>query len=120
MSSLHPYTDSIARQRQLAAGRRPRRRLASRGRLAVALAVAACAASGTAATVIGAGPSHVAAPQRLSAETSMPGLHTGATSASFARRIRTLERAGYVEVACRVDGDLMFNPHTRRYQLVRA
>jgi hypothetical protein len=50
----------------------------------------------------------------------MPGLHTGATSASFVRRIRKLESEGYVEVACRVDGDLMFNPRTHRSELVRA
>ena len=112
MSSLHLHTDWI--------DQRPRRRFTSPGRLPVALAVAAGVASASVAIGTGPGPSHVAAPQRLSAEDSMPGLHTGATSASFVRRIRKLESEGYVEVACRVDGDLMLNPRTHRSELVRA
>jgi hypothetical protein len=47
-------------------------------------------------------------------------LHVGASSRSFVRRIRALEARGYIEVACKIDGDLMFNPRTHRYATVRA
>jgi hypothetical protein len=120
MAPRREIADQAQLQNELqGSARRPRRGFTSRGRLAAALAVAAVSASG-AAIVTGVGHSQVTAPQRSSGQTSMPGLHTGATSASFARRIRKLESAGYVEAACRVDGDLMFNPHTGRYRLVRA
>jgi hypothetical protein len=131
MFSPHPYNEMIARQRQIAAQaqlpnelqaseRRPRRRFTSRGRLAVALAVAASVGSGCAA--IAAAPRHTPAATTHESSTgaSAQVLHVGASSRSFVRRIRALEARGYIEVACKIDGDLMFNPRTHRYATVRA
>jgi hypothetical protein len=133
MSSLHLYTESIARQRRMAAGadhqplrtelhagEGPRRGLTSRGRLAVALAIAAGLGSGCAAVVGTPGHTPDATAHTLSIGPSAQVVGVGATSRSFVRRMRALEARGYVEVACLVDGDLMFNPRTHRYATVRA
>jgi hypothetical protein len=134
MSSLHLYAESIARQRGITgrsdqtparnelhlAGERSRRGHTSRGRIAVALAVAAGLGSGCAAVVGTPGHTANATAHTLSISPSAQVVHAGATSASFVRRIRALEARGYVEVACQVDGDLMFNPRTNRYATVRA
>jgi hypothetical protein len=103
------------------ASKRPRRRPGSRGRrLAIAAAVAVGLASGSAAIVTDAGHTPQAAAHGLSAGRAARELRVGETSNSFVRRIRALESRGYVEVACKVDGDLMFNPRTHRYVTVRA
>jgi hypothetical protein len=115
---LHLYAESITLQRQHVAGERPPRR--SRGHFAAALAVAAVAASGCAA--IAALPSHTPAATAQSSGTAVSARvpHVGMTARSFVRRIRALEARGYVEVACKTDGDLMFNARTHRYETVRA
>jgi hypothetical protein len=100
-----PHTQSIITRR----GRR----------LAIAAALAAGIASGSAAIVTTDHPGDAAA-QASSISTRAQALHVGATSASFVRRFRQLESAGYVEVACRIDGAMMFNPSTHRYVTVRA
>jgi hypothetical protein len=47
-------------------------------------------------------------------------LHVGATSRTFVTRMRGLEARGYVQIACTVNGALMFNPHTNRTESVLA
>ena len=97
----------------------PRRGAAFRARRsATALAIAAAVATGSAAVLTSADHTPDAAAQSK-AGTAMQPLHVGATSASFAGRIRTLQAAGYVEVACAVHGDLMFNARLHRYVTVR-
>jgi hypothetical protein len=98
----------------------PRRGAASRTRRSViAVAIASAVAIGSAAVLTS--PVHTAdATPQLSAGTAVQALHVGGTSASFVRRIRTLEAAGYVDVACAVHGDLMFNPQRHRYATVRS
>jgi hypothetical protein len=101
MSSLHPHTTP-------------------RNRLAVALAVAAGVGSGCG--VIAATPARTpgaTAPTQYT-EAATHVLSVGRTSGSFVRRMRELEARGYVEVACRTDGALMFNPRTHRSEIVHA
>jgi hypothetical protein len=92
----------------------------SRRQIAVALAVAAGAATGCATVV--AAPGHGSAATTSISATAAPArvLHVGHTSGSFVRRIRALEARGYVEIACKVDGALMFNPRTHRSETVKA
>lgn len=92
----------------------------SRGRrYAILAAIAASFASAGAglATVVSDAPAATA--HTLSGPVALPVPHGGATSSSFVRRMRALEAAGYVEVFCKVDGDLMLNPRTHRYLTVR-
>lgn len=128
MSSPHLHTPSIQVRPSERAARavneqqeRPRRLPALRTRrIAIAATVAIGLGSGAAAIV----PSTSRAPQTISqgpsSALSTPVPRVGATSASFVRRIRLLEARGYVEVACQVDGDLMFNPRTHSYETVQA
>jgi hypothetical protein len=98
----------------------PRRGAASRARRsALAVAIAAGIATGSAAILTSAGHTSKATAQS-SARHTMQAPHVGATSVSFVRRFRELEAAGYVEVACQVDGALMFNPRFHRYEMVQA
>lgn len=130
MSSPHLHNQISARQHYVAtdrahaqhspepsvASKRHRFGPASRARRsAIAVAVAAGIATGSAAIVTSAAQTTDA-----SAQTAMQASRIGVTSASFVRRMRNLEAAGYVQVLCKVDGSLMFNPRTRRYATVRA
>lgn len=47
-------------------------------------------------------------------------LHIGATSRAFVAKMRELEAQGYVQIACNVDGAVMFNPRTHRTENVVA
>lgn len=47
-------------------------------------------------------------------------LRVGATSRAFVARMDELKAQGYVQTACTVNGALMFNPHTRRTEVVSA
>jgi hypothetical protein len=96
----------------------PRNNHFSARRSATAIAIAVAVATGSAAVLTSADQTPDAAAQS-NPGTATPALHVGATSASFARRIRTLEAAGYVEVACAVHGDLMFSRRLHRYVTIR-
>ena len=103
------------------AGERPRRRPASRGRrVGIATAVAVALASGSAAMVTAGGHTAQLTGHGTSAGIFAPLRSVGETSSPFVHRFRALEAHGYVEVACMVDGELMFNPHTGRYAKVRV
>lgn len=89
-------------------------------RIAIAATVAIGLGAGAAAIV----PNTSRAPQTISQSPSStlptPVPHVRATSASFVRRVHLLEARGYVQIACKTDGDLMFNPRTRSYATVRS
>lgn len=91
-----------------------------RRRLAIAAAVAVGLTSGTAAIVASASTAPETIAQGSRSALSTPALHAGATEAAFVRHIRVLEARGYVDVACQVGGDLMFNPRTHGYLKVRV
>jgi hypothetical protein len=103
------------------AGKRPPRRPTSRSRR---IAIATTVAIGLGAGIAAMGPSTSHAPETISRgpssalSTRVP--HVGVTSASFVRRVHALEARGYVEVACQVGGNLMFNPRTRSSKTVRV
>ena len=110
MSSLHLHTTLHGQ----------RRRPTSRGRLVAALVVAAGVGSGSAAIVASPGHTPEATAHRSSPALSAQVPSVGRTSNSFGRRLRALEASGYVEVACQIHGDLMFNARTHRFVTVRA
>jgi hypothetical protein len=102
-------------------GKQARSRRASRSRrIAIATAVAIGLGAGAGAIV----PSTSHAPETISQSRNSalpaPVPHLGATSASFVRRVGVLEARGYVQIACKTDGLLMFNPRTHSYEAVRA
>jgi hypothetical protein len=103
-----------------AATNQPRLGFGSRARRsAIAVAIAAGIATGTAASLTSGGQTPGGSAQSSGA-TAMQVPHVGATSASFVRRVRTLEAAGYLDYACAVHGELMFNPRLHRYVTVPA
>ena len=101
-----------------AAGSAPRRGAASRARrcaIAVALATGVTTASTAILTSAGHSPDATAAAAAMQApQPQVPG-----TTASYLHRMHTLEAAGYQEVACSVDGELLFNPVLHRYVTAR-
>lgn len=98
------------------AGKRPRRLRAFHSRrIAIAATVALGLGAGAAATV----------PSTRHADTISQGPggtspHVAASSSSFVRRVRLLEARGYGKIACKTDGDLMFNPRTHSYETVQS
>jgi hypothetical protein len=51
---------------------------------------------------------------------SIVGGHSSPTQAELGEReIAKLEKEGFIEAACTVDGMVMFNPHTKRRVTVR-
>ena len=89
-------------------------------RSAIAVAIAAGIATGSAVSLISPGPTPDVTAQMRAAATTVVASHVGATSASFVHRIRALEAAGYRDVLCEVHGELLFNPRRHRYVTVRA
>ena len=82
--------------------------------------VAVGVASGSAAIVAVSGNTPEATARGFSTETSARVFRVDQRFSSLERRIRHQEARGFVAIACALDGELMFNPLTHRYETVRA
>ncbi len=100
---------------------RPRRGPAFSGRrLAVAAAVAVGVASGCAGIVTASAHTAQSTAREVSTGTSAQVLSVADAFGSSQHQIRDLEARGYVDVACAIHGELLFNPHTHHYVTIKA